>query len=467
MTGAADGWRRGPGEANFSARRSAGTNPARVRVVAAHQDPRSPKVSSPLPSASADLRPARLDAPATVRAPASGADARPVLVVAPQPFYEDRGTPIAVLQVVEALSQLGYQVDLLTFPAGRPTPVAVPGLRIFRAANPFGIRRVPVGFSLRKLALDATLVWALWRRLRRPSYCCIHAVEEAAFPAVAFGRGRGIPVIYDMQSSLPEQLAVKAPFGSAPFQRALRACERWLLRRATVVVSSTGLAHKVRGLAPTARGREWRFASHGRAVDPARVDELRYSLGIRRQSPVVVYTGTFEGYQGIPEILSAIEQVRRRVPEVSFVLVGATASDHGSLPPAVAELERVGALRLVPRQPRTTIPEYLALADVLVSARAFGGNVPLKIFDYLAAGRAIVATDIPTHRTLLDESRAVLVPAADGALGTAIADLLEDPKRRTRLAAAGRQYADEHLGWAQFVEAVDDLYAEVRAVSAD
>lgn len=404
-----------------------------------------------------------MNAPAAVSQ--GGVDgARPVLVVAPQPFYEDRGTPIAVLQVVEALSQLGLEVDLLTFPTGRPTPVAVPGLRIYRAANPFRIRRVPVGLSIRKLALDITLVWSLWRQVRQRHYCCIHAVEEAAFPAVALGRSRGIPVIYDMQSSLPEQLAVRAPFGTAPVQRVLRACERWLLHNATVVVSSTGLAHKVRGLAPAARGREWRFASNGGEVDPARVDELRYSLGIRRSSRVVVYTGTFQGYQGIPEIVSAIEQVRKRIPDVTFVLVGATVSDHASLPPAVAELERLGALRLVPRQPRRVIPEYLALADVLVSARSFGGNVPLKIFDYLAAGRAIVATDIPTHRTLLDETRAVLVPPASGALADAITDLLEDPARRTRLAAAGRRYAEEHLGWAQFVEAVGDLYDEVRAV---
>ena len=51
----------------------------------------------------------------------------------------------SVLQVVEALSQLGYRVEMLTFPVGRPTPAPVPGLRIRRVSNPFGIRRVPVG----------------------------------------------------------------------------------------------------------------------------------------------------------------------------------------------------------------------------------------------------------------------------------------------------------------------------------
>ena len=80
---------------------------------------------------------------------------RRILVVAPQPFYEDRGTPIAVRQVLQALGELGRSVDLLTFPIG--TDVGIPGLRIFRSANPFGFERVPIGLSFRKVILDVPL----------------------------------------------------------------------------------------------------------------------------------------------------------------------------------------------------------------------------------------------------------------------------------------------------------------------
>ena len=73
---------------------------------------------------------------------------RRILVVAPQPFYEDRGTPIALRQVLQAASELGYRVDLLTFPVG--SDVDLPGLTTIRAGNPLGVRSVPVGLSLRK-----------------------------------------------------------------------------------------------------------------------------------------------------------------------------------------------------------------------------------------------------------------------------------------------------------------------------
>ena len=107
------------------------------------------------------------------------------------------------------------------------------------------------------------------------------------------------------------------------------------------------------------------------------------------------------------------------------------------------------------------MPAFLAMADVLVSARAYGGNLPLKIFDYLAASRPIVATDIPTHRTVLSEERAVLVPPRTDALAQGILGVLADPDRARQLAAAGRQYAKTHLGWGRFVQAVSELYDEV------
>jgi glycosyltransferase involved in cell wall biosynthesis len=97
----------------------------------------------------------------------------------------------------------------------------------------------------------------------------------------------------------------------------------------------------------------------------------------------------------------------------------------------------------------------------LVSPRSYGGNLPLKVFDYLAAGRPIVATDIPTHRTVLNEDRAVLVQPQTNEIAHGIVSLLRDPERADRLALAGRRYAEEHLGWAKFVESLGTLYEDV------
>ena len=380
-------------------------------------------------------------------------------MVAPQPFYQDRGTPIAVRQVLEALSELGYAVDLLTFPIGND--IAIPGLHISRAGNPFGIKSVPIGLSFRKILLDFSLITALRGQLRRASYTCIHAVEEAAFPATLIGRRYGVPVLYDMQSSLPEQLAQSRLFSPPPVQRCLQALECWLLRHVHLTVSSTGLAPRVKRLVPEARVREWQFPSAPSALDPAAALELRQRLGIPKGRPIVLYAGTFESYQGLPQLIEAIPLVQAGVPDATFVLVGADPSQKLELRNGSQRLLESGALRIIDRQPRAALPPLLAMADVLVSPRAHGGNLPLKIFDYLAAGRPIVATDIPTHRTVLTGERAILVALSAPALSEGILAALGDPPRAARLGRAARAYASEHLAWPGFVQSVADVYEEV------
>ena len=194
---------------------------------------------------------------------------------------------------------------------------------------------------------------------------------------------------------------------------------------------------------------------------PVGVQSLRDELGLSGTGPVVLYSGSFEPYQGLPELIGAIPAVRERMPDVTFVLVGAERANGLISHAGVDQLVASGALRIVERQPRETMASYLAMADVLVSPRAYGGNLPLKVFDYLAAGRPIVATDIPTHRTVLAEDRAVLVAPRTDAIAEGILSVLADPERAQRLGTAARRYAQTHLGWNRFVGSIEALYAEV------
>jgi len=382
-------------------------------------------------------------------------------VVAPQPFYEDRGTPIAVRRLLEALSELAYNVDVLTYPVGRD--LDLPGVRVLRTANPFGLRRVPIGLSLAKLTLDVPLAWALAARLRTRQYACVHALEEAAFPAVVLGRRYGVPVIYDMQSSLPEQLRRYPLLGSPLAQRVLTGAERWLLRNAGWVVSFAGLAPRVRTVTPDARAHEWRYPGLGHPDSPAAAAELRLRLGVPAGAPVVLYSGTFEPHQGLSLLLRAAALIRVQRPDVRFVLVGGNGEDAEVVRRQVAELGLPDVVRLIERQPRELMPSYLAMASVAVSTRTGGGNLPLKIFDYLAAGRPIVATDIAAHRAVLTAERAVLVTPEPRAMAEAITALLADRRRAARLADRARAYAASTLGWPAFVTSVRELYEEVIA----
>jgi glycosyltransferase involved in cell wall biosynthesis len=383
-----------------------------------------------------------------------------VLVVAPQPFYADRGTPIAVRYVLEALSELGVAADLLTFPMGRD--VAIPGVRVLRAANPLRIRDVPVGLSAQKLVIDILLFARLWRQLRRERYEVLHAVEEAAMLAGLVLRRRP-PLLYDMASSLPEQLAQKRWLRAAWLQGLFRRLERALLGRAGFVVCSAGLSAYVAAAAPGVAHREWRFPARPPQAGPGEIAALRAELGLPEGAPTVVYAGNFEAYQGVDLLLAALPEALRSVPEAHAVLVGAAnEAELGAARDTLPEAVR-SRVHLLPRQPRERIDGFVALADLLVSPRRYGRNFPLKLFDYLAAGKPVVATDVPAHRAVLDERLALLVSPTPVGLAAGIVRVLSEPALAARLGAAARRFADAELAWPVFVQGIAAIYAATLA----
>ena len=383
-----------------------------------------------------------------------------ILVVAPQPFYQDRGTPIALRNVLEAASQRGNEVDLVTFPVGEP--IDLPGLRIFRAGAWLPIRNVPIGFSIRKVILDFSLLPVFLKRIRREKYEFIYALEEAAFLVLLLRRWHKLPVIYDMQSSLPEQLRGHPVFGWSGIQRMLNFFERWMVRKADRIVCSAGLRKYVLSIEPSADVREWIFPSERRPFPTGEPDRLRKELGIDPGSGVVLYAGNFEPYQGMERLLAAALDVVVELPGTVFVLVGDQTPSRLSRSKSATLLRERGALRLVPRQPKSKVNRFLAIADVLVSPRDDTGNVGIKIFEYMAAGKPIVATDTRAHRAVLDETRAILVDLSPEAMGSAIVRLLRDRAAGKLLGDSARSYSGKNLRRNEFADRVANLFTLVR-----
>ena len=171
-----------------------------------------------------------------------------ILVLAPQPFYVERGTPIAVDMMVRSLAARGHTVDLLVYAMG--ADVQYPGVRLHRTPRIPGLGSVRPGFSIKKLLYDALMVFqalALARRLRPD---VVHAVEEAAFIAWLVQRLYGIPYIYDMDSSLPDQVADAVP-ALRPVRRLMRRLLKPIVAHALLVAPvCDALAESVEPLGP-------------------------------------------------------------------------------------------------------------------------------------------------------------------------------------------------------------------------
>ena len=114
-----------------------------------------------------------------------------ILMIAPEPFFEPRGTPFSEFHRIRALTALGHHVDLVTYPFGQD--VTMPGLRVFRCLRPPFVRRVGIGPSVPKLALDLLLSFTVLRRALASRYDAIHSHEEAGVIGAALAMVLRVP----------------------------------------------------------------------------------------------------------------------------------------------------------------------------------------------------------------------------------------------------------------------------------
>ena len=393
-----------------------------------------------------------------------------VLVVAPQPFYQERGTPIATRLLLEALQAAGYAVDVLTYHVGEDPQL--PGVRVFRApAVPF-VRNVPIGFSLRKLVCDLALLWRLVTLTRRHRYDVLHAVEEAIYLSLlvrAFSGNRatvrnaeagrlGCRVVYDMDSSLPEQLVDKyAPLRFVDGM--LRRFERFAIANSDLVLAvCDDLATRARGYAtrtPVDVVEDVSLLGDDRAQSV--VEDLRRDLP--SGAILALYVGNLEHYQGVDLVLDALAMLES--PPLKFVAVGGDAESVAAHRARVAELGLEKQVEFIGARPLSQLGALLAQADVLVSPRLLGQNTPMKLYSYLAAGKAVLATRIRSHTQVLSDDNALLVEPTAAAVARGLDVLLRSPALRERLAHSARRLATTRYSVTQFRASIANAYRRI------
>ena len=374
-------------------------------------------------------------------------------MIAPEPFFEPRGTPFSEFHRIRALTALGHQVDLVTYPFGQD--VSMPGLRVFRSLRPPFVTGVKIGPSLAKIPLDAMLTLTTIRRALGGRYDAIHSHEEGGLIGAVLASLLRVPHLYDMHSSLPQQLTNFAFSRSPLIRRAFLAIERFMIRRSRVViVICPSLEETVRAIEPGARVVliENAPGSADEAATSAQAADVRRSLGLGAEIPIVLYTGTFEAYQGLDLLFEAMAGVRREHPDARLVLAGgqpdqiARAREQARAAGVQAETIFAG------QRPAAEIPAYLLAADLLVSPRSRGTNTPLKIYQYLRSGKAIVATRLLTHTQVLSDETAILTEATPQAFAGGILAGLADRAMAAEVGRRARDLAETKYSYDAYLE---------------
>jgi glycosyltransferase involved in cell wall biosynthesis len=331
----------------------------------------------------------------------------------------------------------------------------MPGLRVFRAMRPPFVQRVKIGPSLAKLPLDGFLTLSVIRRALSSKYDAVHSHEEGGLIGVVVAALLRVPHLYDMHSSLPQQLTNFAFSGSRIIRSVFLAIERVMIRRSRVViVICPSLEDTVRAIEPQANVVliENAPGSAEEQAMPAQGAEVRRRHGLAEDAPVVLYTGTFEAYQGLDLLFDAMARVAAANPRARLLMAGGKP-DQVERAKAQANAKSLSnVVVFAGERPASEVPAYLQAADALVSPRSRGTNTPLKIYQYLRSGKPIVATRLLTHTQVLSDDVAILTDASADGFAKGILDALADPAKSAALGAQARRLAETKYSYEAYLQ---------------
>ena len=248
----------------------------------------------------------------------------------------------------------------------------------------------------------------------------------------------------------------------APLETFLEERFRWLASQVTV----TSRALYQRCLALNLRKDRVHYIPSGANVRTIQVRdriECRQALALPRAAPIACFVG-FVQYD-LELVIRAFAVVHARMPAARLVLVG---PPHKATRDLVKQLGLDQAVIDVGAQPFAAVESYLGAADVLLMPmsdnlmnRARG---PIKLGDYMAAGRPIVANPVGD---MVDAFRAddigLLAADTPDAYGDAIASLLTDPERCAKLGSNARRAAEQRYAWSQYAPQLEAVYDRARA----
>ena len=379
-----------------------------------------------------------------------------ILILAPQPFFQERGTPIAVRCLAEELAKDGNAVDLLVFHEG--SPVELNGVTLHRTARIPGVHGIKPGFSLKKLLYDGLLFCKSVALIRRKNYHLVHAVEEAAFMGLFIHLFFDIPFVYDMDSLLSLQLTEKFPF-LCPLAGIMEWCEKKVMRRSKGILAvCQSLEAKAKSLAPqvpVVRLEDFSLLERSATI----TEDLRQNHRIA--GCLFMYVGNLEQYQGIDLLLDAFALLDNERGQASLVIIGGSDKDIDLYRSRTGQLGISEQVFFLGPRPVEHLCQYLTQADVLVSPRIQGNNTPMKIYSYLDSGRPVLATRMDTHTQVLDEEIALLADPVPQAFAQGMAALQADSRLRGQLARAASDRVCQRYSREAFSLKLRQFYADI------
>jgi len=385
-----------------------------------------------------------------------------ILMVAPTPYFSDRGCHVRIYEEAKALLALGYQVKIVSYHLGRdlePVPVE-------RTLPIPWYSKHEAGPSWHKPYLDLLLLCTSLRVARQFKPDLIHAhLHEGVLIGWLVARLRRIPLLFDYQGSLSGESLNHGFFGTGSLShRLFRWTEGRINRLADLIITSSTPGRQE-------LTRLWQMPLEQVVALPDGVDTTvfryfprtaaRERLGLDDQVPLIVYLGLFNQYQGVDLLIHAARLMIQQGRNFHLLLMGYPEQEYRQL---VDELNMGSFVTFTGRVDYAEAPLLLATADLAVSPKISDTEANGKLLNYMACGLPVVAFDAPVNWELLgdDGIYAAFGDVVDLArcLSSALADREALRQRGKRL----RVRAVEQLAWDVRVKELETVYKQLLAV---
>ncbi|NKB24610.1 MAG: glycosyltransferase [Kiritimatiellae bacterium] len=375
-----------------------------------------------------------------------------ILLLAPHPFFQHRGTPIAVDLVLRVLSERDDHIEVLTYHEG--TDINYPNVKLHRIPAPLFIKDLSPGFSFKKLVCDSYMFFKAMGMVLRKKPDIIHAVEESVFMAMMFKGLFQIAYIYDMDSSMPQQMVEKKTWLSflLPF---LRLFERAAIRGAEVVIPVCEALGDIAQKNDAKKAVILRDISLLEIREGGEDEDVLGPLSLK--GTCFMYIGNLEPYQGIDLLIDSFERLLGKTEDVELVIVGGSTSSIKAYEKKVP-CRAINKVHFIGPRPLQLMNALFQKADVLVSPRIQGLNTPMKVYSYLHSGRPVLATDLPTHTQVLTSEISFLAKPQIEDFSEAMWTLANNETLREKLGKCAKRFIEEHNSFSSFKGTLSELY---------
>jgi glycosyltransferase involved in cell wall biosynthesis len=297
--------------------------------------------------------------------------------------------------------------------------------------------------------------------LLKNKYDVVHSHEEAGFFGAWLASKFGLMHLYDMHSSLPQQLTnfkfTRLKFLINMFENLER---RTIERSDALITICPELYNYVNQLYPDKKQvLIENVADNNSVFGESKIEDLnireKYQLDSKT---IILYAGTFEPYQGLDLLIESSKAVISKNKAVAFTLVGGNPGQVEHYQQLVKQQNLSDYFIFTGQVVPDLVPKFLDVADILVTPRIEGNNTPLKIYSYLRSGKPIVATNHITHTQVLNDEVAVLTDCNAEAFASGLTKVIEDKQLRQSLSEKARALAEEKYSYEVYVQKTYSVY---------